>query len=231
MIQKQIITKFFCWSQNAWDYGPNTTCNDTNVIATSPAYFADNEGQPQCKDSYSINVIPGKESVLPVVMLDDRLKPVPSKSLVFSLYRNSTYDSVTEYITYRNVSYYGDPYQDNQAKLFLKTIHPRVISTKIDFKRLKKCPPGFVISGNICQGGEFPNIRLHTNFTASIEFGYWIGPTSESANTLMVGQCLYCPQNTKLSRKSFVPLPESSDDLNEFFCGDFKQRRCHMCSL
>ena len=215
--------KVFCWSESAWDYGPNTTCNDTGVIATSPAYFADSEGNPQCKDSYSINVIPGKESVLPVVMLDDRLKPVPSKSLVFSLYRNSTYDTVTEYITYRNVSYYGNPYsEDNQAELFLKTIHPRVISTKIDLT-FEKCPPGFVIRGNNCEGGEFPNIRLHTNFTASIEFGYWIGPTSESTNNLKVGQCLYCPQNNKLSRSSFVTLPESSDDLNEFFCGDLNR--------
>ena len=214
--------KVFCWSESAWDYGPNTTCNDTGVIATSPAYFADSEGNPQCKDSYSINVIPGKESALPLMMLDDRLKHVPSKSLVFSLYRNSTYGAETKYITNRNVSYYGDPYEDNQAKLFLKTIHSRVISTKIDLT-FEKCPPGFVIRGNICQGGDFPYIRHHTNFTASIEFGYWIGPTSESPNNLKVGQCFYCPQNNELNRSSFITLPESSDDLNEFFCGDLNR--------
>ena len=222
--------KVFCWSKSAWNYGPNTTCNGTNIIATSPAYFADAKDSPQCQDSYSISVIPGKESKLPLKMLDDRLKPVPSKSLVFSLHKNSTYDSVTEYITYRNVSYYGDPYQDNQAELFLKTIHPRVISTKINLQ-FEKCPPAFVLENNKCRGGSFPFVRLHTNFTASIEYGYWIGRTGNSENNLMVGQCFYCPQNTKLQRKSFIILPESSDELDEYFCGGLNREgvTCAQC--
>ena len=47
----------------------------------------------------------------------------------------------------------------------------------------------------------------------------------------MVGQCLYCPQNTKLQRKSFIILPESSDELDEYFCGGLNREgvTCAQC--
>lgn len=225
------IDKVFCWNESIWNYGTDT-CNGTNVIATAPAYYADKEGNPQCHNSYSIVVIPGKPATLPVVMLDDRLNQVPRQSLIFSVFRNSTYDSVTEYITQENITFLGNPILDAEAVLYLKTIHPRVISTKIDLT-FEQCPPGFVINANslVCEGIDYPNVRIHSNFTAYIEFGYWMGTTDSNDNGIMVGQCLYCPLNSDLHKKSYVALPDSPNKLDDFFCGELNREgvTCARC--
>ena len=220
----------FCWNpspssseQSVWNY-VNSSCNKS--IATSPGYFAFENGTVNCGERYNISIIPGTVSKFPVEMLDDRLSIIPEKSLIFSSFINKTNTSV-QYTAFENIPFFGIPGETVEYKL--ATIQPRVISTQIDLT-FKQCPPGFLLDQSKleCIGGRYPFVLTRTNLTSSIQRGYWIG---EINNETVVAQCSYCPYNTKLPLSNYIDLPQDHSKLDKFFCEDLKREGalCRQC--
>ena len=226
----------FCWNPSIWDYG-NHSCNDSHMIATSPGYYSDNKGDVMCgsdlsNSTYSTSVVPGNVSVLPVTMLDDRFNPVPEISLVFSVFINKTHnESGIRYMTYVNISYWGIP--SETLELRVTTTQPRVITSEV-YMTIIHCPPGFIWKKEklVCESGHYPYVFTHINFTATIQFGYWMGRLNSSDNSsiLLVGQCLFCPWNPRQSHSNYLKMPPNNDLLDDFFCGGL-HRTGTICSL
>lgn len=228
----------FCWnteSRTIWDYSPDD-CHDPNIIASSPGYYAVSDGNftsVQCGDQdYDFDVVPGKPQVLNVRMLDDRLKPLAPNSIVFSYHIDDVnHTTSTNFTTYENTSYYGRPGQ--VSTMYMATIPPRVITTKVNLN-FTPCPPGFVTRDNhmYCQRADFPYIRIYSNFSADIQFGYWLGYAQygNDSKDLYVTQCLVCPwynqqetyNDCNISSTSnelnYLRLPDSVSDLDCMFC-------------
>ncbi len=219
----------FCWNspspsiQSVWNY-VNSSCNES--IATSPGYFAYENGTVNCGAQFNLSIIPGTISTFPVEMLDDRMTVVPEKSIIFSSFVNQTNISV-QYTAFENIPFFGA--SDTIVQYKLASIRPRIISTEINLT-FKKCPPGFLLdqSNLECVGANYPFVLTRTNLTSSIQRGYWIG---EIDNRTVVAQCSYCPYNTELPLSNYIDLPQDHSELEEFFCKDLQRegplcRRC-----
>ena len=218
----------FCWNTSIWDYG-NHSCNDTHMISTAPGYYSDNMGVVMCgtdlsNNTYSTSVVPGNVSVLPVTMLDDRFNPIPENSLVFSVFfNNKTHKYLgIEYMTYvyYYISYWGIPLET--LELHVATIQPPVITSEV-YMHILNCPPGFIFNNNsrVCESGGYPYVFTHSNFTATIQYGYWMGylNSNDKSSILLVGQCLFCPWNPQLSHSNYLKMPSNNEELDDFFCG------------
>ena len=226
---QQEYNNVFCWNpsssrlQSVWNY-INSSCSDS--IATSPGYFALENGTVNCGSPYTISIIPGTVSSLPVEMLDDRLAPVPKDSLIFSSSANNTDDAV-RYTAFEKVPFFG--LEGETIDYMLSTIGPRVVSTQI-LLTFKQCPPGFLLQSDTleCHGASYPFIITNTNLTSSIQRGYWIGKIDGKT---VVAQCSYCPYNSELPLSNYILLPTDEQKLDEFFCSALNRegplcRRC-----
>ena len=219
--------KVFCWNStsNIWNYG---TSNCSHFIATSPGYFADENGKVKCESPYYTSVVPGNVTTLPIGMLDDRFTRVPNRSLVFSADINTTNHSI-KYLAYDKVLVTGSVGDVLDYKV--STIHPRVISSKV-LLTFVPCPPGFKHDKETqkCIGANYPFILTHSNLTASIVRGFWIGNTSKNGQ-LKVSQCSYCSLNPDLNYTNYVTLPSKKDDLEAFFCDGLNRKGilCGQC--
>ena len=69
-------------------------------------------------------------------------------------------------------------------------------------------------------------ILTHSDLTASIQRGNWIGYRKDVAS-----QCAYCPYNPDLSHTSYVTLPSRNNDLEAFFCDGLNRKGilCGQC--
>lgn len=233
----------FCWNKEStiWNYG-DKNCTDQNLIATSPAYYADENNetiQTKCgKDaSYSMPVVPGKPTKLTVVrMLDDRLNVVDQKSIVYAF--ESSAMNNTKYITYENLTYYTNNTRLKDITVRLGTITPRVMATTVTLN-FTPCPPGFTNSylGEPCTRSLFPFVNIYSNFSADIQYGYWMGKASHHGKeNIYVGMCLFCPWNAARNdtqnitrNNNYIRLPDDVEDLNSFFC-DGLNRNGTLCS-
>ena len=214
---EQEYCEVFYWKPNnesltIWNYNNEDSSNKSEV-ATAPAYFSDGNNALQCGTVYNSGIVPGETTSLPVYMLDDRFVQVPNKSLIFVAERHATDD--VGYIIPNTVTLSG--LGDDEIKI--STIESRIITTHVNVK-FEPCPPGFQynIISEKCDGAKYPFILANTNFTASIQYGYWIGYVDNNRTKLGVGQCFYCPVNNKLQYTSYVALPKSNEDLDAYFC-------------
>ena len=219
--------KVFCWNSTSkiWNYG---TSNCSHFIATSPGYFADENGKVKCESPYYTRVVPGNVTTLPIGMLDDRFTHVPNRSLVFTADINTTNHSI-KYLAYDKVLVTGSVGDVLDYKV--STIHPRLISSKV-LLTFEPCPPGFKHNKETqkCIGANYPFILTHSNLTVSIERGFWMGNTSKN-DQLKVSQCSYCSLNPDLNYTNYVTLPSKKEDLEAFFCDGLNRKGilCGQC--
>ena len=222
----------FCWNSTdntrpLWNYG---TRNCSDSIATSPGYFADENGKVKCESAYNKSVVPGDATTLPVVMLDDRFARVPNKSLVFSAEINTTTNySTNKYLTYEKTLFTGSVGDVLDYKV--STINSRVISSQI-LLTFEPCPPGFQHDAETqkCISANYPFILTHSDLTASIQRGYWMGNTTEDG-LLKVSLCSYCSFNPDLDHTNYVTLPSKNEELEAFFCDGLNRKGvlCGQC--
>ena len=217
----------FCWNseKTIWDYNINN-CNSTNLIATSPAYYSDETNAIQCGkyDQYNISVVPGKPTRLDaVMMLDDRLNKISSDSVVYMYTtRNNESSNKTRFVTNEAL-----PYDITSENINLGTIIPRVMATTVNLS-FTTCPPGFSNKkyGESCKRGSLPFVNIYSNFTADIQFGYWVGKVNHSSIvSYHVGECYFCPWNvttingSRVTHHNYIHLPENETQLDSFLCG------------
>ena len=221
----------FCWNstdntQPLWNYG---TRNCSDSIATSPGYFADENGKVKCESAYNKSVVPGNITTLPIVMLDDRFARVPNTSLVFSANINTTTNySTNKYLAFEKMLFTGSVGAIQNYKL--STTQPRVIFSSV-LLIFEPCPPGFKHNKETqtCIGANYPFILTHSDLTASIQRGNWIGYSRDGL--IVASQCAYCPYNPHLSHTSYVTLPSRNNDLEAFFCDGLNRKGilCGQC--
>ena len=128
----------FCWNSTdntrpLWNYG---TSNCSDSIATSPGYFADENGKVKCESAYNKSVVPGNITTLPIVMLDDRFARVPNTSLVFSANINTT----TNYSTNKYLAF---DFSLDLWELYKIINSPMSIIFSKLLLTFEHCPPGF----------------------------------------------------------------------------------------
>ncbi|XP_019858508.1 PREDICTED: uncharacterized protein LOC109586744 [Amphimedon queenslandica] len=225
----------FCWNswnsteKDIWNY--DSDCNSTNLIATSPAYyFNEANGTVQCGkyDWYNISVVPGKPTKLDdVVMLDDRQNKISQDSVVYmymyTTISNETMKSNTTYVTNEALPYNRTIVNET---IHLGTIIPRVMATTVNLS-FTSCPPGFSNKqyGDSCKRGSLPFVNIYSNFSADIQFGYWIGKINDDDSRYYVGECYFCPWNittingSRVVHQNYIHLPEDGTPLESFFCG------------
>ena len=217
----------FCWNseKTIWDYNISN-CNSTNLIATSPAYYSDETNAIQCGkyDQYNISVVPGKPTRLDaVMMLDDRLNKISSDSVVYMYTtRNNESSNKTRFVTNEAL-----PYNITSENINLGTIIPRVMATTVNLS-FTTCPPRFSNKkyGESCKRGSLPFVNIYSNFTADIQFGYWVGKVNHSSVvSYHVGECYFCPWNvttingSRVTHHNYIHLPENETQLDSFLCG------------
>ena len=135
-------------------------------------------------------------------------------------------------MTHENITYWGIP--SETFELHVATIQPRVITSEVSMHILN-CPPGFIFNNNsrICESGRYPYVFTHSNFTATIQYGYWMGQLngSNESRNLLVGQCLYCPWNPQQSHSNYLNIPSHNEELDDFFCGGLHRTgtTCSFC--
>ena len=219
----------FCWEpsspnrSNVWNY-IDSHCNDS--IATSPGYFAFENGTINCGAPYIANTIPGTVSSFPIELLDDRLSVIPERSVIFTSYNNNSNSNV-QYTAFEDIPLYGIP--GDTVQYTLSSIRPRVVSTQISLT-FDQCPPGFLLEPEKmeCIGARYPFVLTRANLTSSIQRGYWIGQIDGET---VVAQCSYCPFNPELSYDNYIDLPRNHSQLEQYFCEDLNREGplCRSC--
>ena len=209
-------SKVFCWSKKIWNYS-RSDCE--GQIHTSPAKFS------HSNQSLHLDVIAGKNYMLPITMLDDRGANVTNMSVFTakSLSQNLYIDSSTQYISDTHIKIHGK--SNTLGKFSLDTIHPRVVHTEITVGILP-CPPGMIGSGHgaeaVCKcGGDYGGlVNCHPDaFNAQLQAGSWIGnytPPGTNKAQVVAGVCLYCSQ---ISGLKDLPLPTNESELQNDLCG------------
>ncbi len=211
------FNQIFNWKSSIWVYK-----NYTNKsISTAPSHFI-KDGETNCGSSYFMQAVPGKLTQLSIRMTDDKHVLFPPESLVFSAVVNGT-DNGTQYLASGEFPFTGE---EGEIKEFnIATLQPRIISSRV-ILQLQQCPYGFAFNSETesCIGAGYPFIHTHTNYTASIQRGYWVGSID---NIVIVSQCFFCPFNTELPASNFILLP-NQENLGDFFCGGL-QRNGSLC--
>uniref|UniRef100_A0A1X7URX4 Uncharacterized protein n=1 Tax=Amphimedon queenslandica TaxID=400682 RepID=A0A1X7URX4_AMPQE len=226
--KKEYLT-VFCWNNKTkiWNY--NSECNSTNstnLIATSPAYYSNETNGTQCGkyEQYNISVVPGKPTKLDsVMMLDDRQNRISQDSVVYmyTTWNNETKKNETRYVTNEAL-----PYNITSKIIDLGTVIPRVMATTVNLS-FTSCPPGFSNEqyGEPCKRGNLPFVNIYSNFSADIQFGYWIGKIGDDDSRYYVGECYFCPWNittingSHVVHQNYIHLPENETQLDSFLCG------------
>ena len=62
-----------------------------------------------------------------------------------------------------------------------------------------------------CVSASLPYIQTHSDFSASIQRGYWIGTVK---NEIVVSECFFCPFNKEFPSTNYIDLPRYK--LNRF---------------
>ena len=203
------------WTQ--FSYNPS----DTNTIATEVSRIN--------TSAAAANIIPGKQTPLPITTVDDKGNNI-SRSLW--LVSNTTRVQVSSQITDSSaINLQGIP--NSEASIQIVTDSSRVISAKLHVK-LVNCPPGYYLNSdknNTCQCSYLNIVQQldgilscdSETYTAKIRRGYWAGyylspkhPTPNESN-LVTGQC---PRHYCNTNEQDISLPDTNNntELNELFC-------------
>ncbi|CAI8037586.1 hypothetical protein GBAR_LOCUS21022, partial [Geodia barretti] len=210
------FSKVFCWSKN-WDYGDG---NCTMEIRTSPAVF-------ESMNNFTIDTFPGERRSMHLKMLDDRRTDVTGSSvfLAKSLSEGTIeVDSSTKYISDNHIELHTRNGRENNGKILLETIDPRVVHVIMNVT-VFPCPPGMVTVGDepSCQcRGSFNGI-LECNaidFHTKIQRGNWIGLYTYHNVSKVVASST--PYFDSTSNNLFIKLPRRTDELDKTLtlCGE-----------
>ena len=211
--------RVFKWNPKIWSYKHSTNSSTNDSIATAPGHFnfLANSNERKCGLSpYTFNAIPGGLAYFNITMSNDRYDSSPSEAVVFTAVVNDT-DHTVQYLSSANVSVLG-----NQGDIFeynISTMYPRIISSRA-ILTLGSCPLGFIfdVHHKKCVDGSFSFIRTHTDYTASIQRGYWIGNILSGNETCTaVAQCFFCPFNRDLPSSNYIRMPNANVN-SSFFC-------------
>ena len=217
------------WTQ--FSYNPS----DTNTIATEVSRIN--------TSAAAANIIPGKQTPLPITTVDDKGNNI-SRSLW--LVSNTARVQVSSQITDSSaINLQGMP--NSEASIQIVTDSSRVISAKLNVKLLE-CPPGYYFDSgeyNTCQCFYLNSTQQldgilfcdSETYTAIIKSDYWAGyylspnnPIPNESN-LVTGQCPrhYCNIN---EQDIFLPDTNNNTELNELFCSPVNRNGtlCGMCS-
>ena len=210
--------EIFNWNSTIWIY-----TNFTNIsISTAPSHFI-KDGKTNCGSPYYMQAVPGKLTQLSIRMTDDKYVLFPPESLVFSAVVNGT-ENGTQYLASGELPFTGR--EGEILEYNIATLQPRIISSKVILE-LQQCPYGFAFNphNETCIGAGYPYMQTHTNYTASIQRGYWVGSVDDE---VVVSQCFFCPFNKDLPPTNYILLPNDEKQLAKFFCGGL-QRNGSLC--
>ena len=209
--------RVFCWN-DLWVYDNGTgpvSCQSQIETAANTYNISQN-----------YNVTPGKMFSLEASAKNDYGNPVTGPTTY--LLRIKTTDSNASFecnksVTYETISHgyilmYGQP--NTTVPVQIETTDPIVIQNTF-YVHFQECPPGFHMParvgplGCVCAGsfGGFLTCDQNT-FTSTTLHSNWVGKIKDHDELVNGGS----PYISQISDQNQVTLPQSIEELNDFFC-------------
>ena len=225
----------------------NITFNEGTVrdyeISTSGAHF-----KYDIDNFSNFSMIPGKETFLPIDISDDLNQKVQAKYHLSIFNKENSQikaDEAYTYLSRNRTELYGKP--GDSANLLLSKTGFRGLAIRFNV-HMEHCPPGYILVNDpqfdlnlsrcVCSVGtnqSYGGIYYcnESNFTATVQHGYWIGYVdSETEEHLFFGYCpnRYCFQTEERKRSHILPAHASREMLDMCVCGDTRTGvLCGMC--